>query len=100
MQPRTALPGYITFHAIFGYILLVVGLSAIILRLPLRAVRRLRWVHPYIGYIWVFGTVWMGITAIWCVHKFLGWDIIAFFIFSMYGYVASARLEREELAEL
>lgn len=68
-----------------GYVLLGVGLVTMLLRLPLKPARRQRWLHPYLGYTWVFGTVWMPITAIWCVQAKLGWDVVAFFIYSMYA---------------
>lgn len=68
-----------------GYVLLAVGLIAIFLRIPVKAVSRRRWLHPYLGYTWVFGTIWMAVTSIWCAHSFVGWDFVAFFIFSMYA---------------
>ena len=80
-------PAWILFHTILGYILLAAGLTAIILRFPIKPVQRYRWLHPYVGYVWVMGTIWMPITAIWCVYSFVGWDIIAFFIFSLYAWV-------------
>ena len=42
--------------------------------------------HPYFGYAFLWGIVWMPITAIWCVVGGpFRWDVIAFFIFSMYA---------------
>ena len=79
------LPAYIIFHAMFGYVLLGIAFCALFLRLPMKIVRRRHWLHPYFGWIWIFGTAWMGVTAIWCVYDFIGWDIIAFFIFSMFA---------------
>ena len=68
-----------------GYVILAIGLTTILLRLPLKSIKRQRWLHPYMGYAWIFGTVWMPVTAIWCAYSFVGWDIIAFFIFSMFA---------------
>ncbi|EON61549.1 hypothetical protein W97_00764 [Coniosporium apollinis CBS 100218] len=79
------LPAYIIFHAMLGYVLLGVALGALILRLPLDALKRRRWLHAYFGYTWVFGTIWMPVTAIWCVYTYTGWDIVAFYIFSMFA---------------
>ncbi len=85
-QP-TDVPAWVIFHAMFGYVLLLVGLLAMTLRLPLKSIRKRRWLHRYLGYVWIFGTVWMPVTAIWCVRSSFGWSIIAFFIFSMVAYV-------------
>jgi hypothetical protein len=79
------LPAWIIFHAMLGYTLIGVGFGAILLRLPFTAVRKQRWLHSYLGYTWIFGTVWMPVTAIWCVYEFTGWDVVAFFIFSMFA---------------
>lgn len=68
-----------------GYVILGVGLATIILRLPFDIIKRSSWLHRYLGYVWVFGTVWMPVTAIWCIYSYTGWDVIAFFIFSMYA---------------
>ncbi len=80
------------FHTVLGYVLLGIGLTAILLRLPLKIVKRQRWLHPYLGYAWVLGTIWMPVTAIWCVYSFVGWDFVAFFIFSMYFAIQLAWL--------
>ena len=79
------MPAYIIFHAMLGYVLLAVAVTTLALRFPLKALRRRRWLHSYLGYVWVFGTVWMPVTAIWCVYQYTGWDFVAFFIFSMYA---------------
>ena len=68
-----------------GYTLLLIGVCAMILRLPSKFIRQQRWLHQYFGYAWVFGTIWMPVTAIWCVYTYTGWDFVAFFIFSMYA---------------
>ena len=78
-------PAYVIFHAMLGYVLLGVGAGALVLRLPFKPIRRRRWLHRFFGYVWVLGTIWMPVTAIWCIYTFPGWDIIAFFIFSMFA---------------
>ena len=84
------LPAWVIFHAMLGYTLLAVGFGALLLRLPFARVRKQRWLHSYFGYAWIFGTVWMPVTAIWCVYSFTGWDVVAFFIFSMFASVYPA----------
>jgi hypothetical protein len=82
----------VIFHTVLGYVLLGIGLTAILLRLPFKVVKRQRWLHSYLGYAWVFGTIWMPVTAIWCAYSFVGWDMVAFFIFSMYFAIQLAWL--------
>ena len=68
-----------------GYVLLFVAVLALLIRIPVPPFRRRLWLHPYVGYTWIFGTIWMPVTAIWCVRGTFGWNIVAFFIFSMYA---------------
>lgn len=41
------------------------GLDGDVLRIPIGFIRRQRWQHPYFGLVWVLGTVYMPVTAIW-----------------------------------
>ena len=71
------------FHSMLGYVLLVVGIVALALRLVRGSAKR---IHPYFGYAYLWGIVWMPITAIWCVTDGpLEWDVVAYFIFSMFA---------------
>ncbi|CAF9905754.1 MAG: hypothetical protein GOMPHAMPRED_003355 [Gomphillus americanus] len=77
------LPAWVIFHSMLGYVLVVLGIVALALRLPKVPGKRM---HPYFGYAYLWGIVWMPITAIWCVIDGpVRWDIIAYFIFSMFA---------------
>jgi hypothetical protein len=84
-SPTPDLPAYVIFHTIFAYIILAIGLLTLFLRLPLQPIRKWRRAHLWLGYAWIAGTIWIAVTALWCVRGKLDWDIIAFFIFSMYA---------------
>ncbi|KAK4554066.1 hypothetical protein LTR86_008907 [Recurvomyces mirabilis] len=86
----TRVPAYIIFHAVFGYVTLAIGLVALFLRIPWKPISRWRWLHSYLGIAWIITSTWMALTAIWCIYLWPGWDIVAFFIFSMYGMAFSA----------
>ena len=85
-----AFPAYTIFHASLGYIIIVVGLVAIISRIVVMClkdeVKRDKWrrVHRLSGRAWLMSVYLMPITAIYIKPRDLDWDIVAFFIFSMY----------------
>jgi hypothetical protein len=61
-----------------GYVILAVGLIALILRLPFKTMRRARWLHQYFGLAWVLLTIYMPVTAIWQVYTQARFSIALF----------------------
>lgn len=52
----------LAIHAGWGYLLILIGLAAMLLRLPCLA--RWRWLHGRLGLTWALGTYFMAVTAI------------------------------------
>jgi uncharacterized membrane protein len=87
---NVAFPPYTIFHATLGYLIVCIGLSAIISRIVVMCsktdLNREKWrrIHRVCGRTWLMSTYLMPITAIWIKPWDVEWDFVAFFIFSMY----------------
>ncbi len=87
---NVAFPAYTIFHATLGYTIVCVGLSAIISRICVMCSKtdlsREKWrrIHRVCGRTWLMSTYLMPVTAIWVKPWDVDWDVVAFFIFSMY----------------
>jgi uncharacterized membrane protein len=87
---NVAFPPYTIFHASLGYLIVCIGLSAIISRIVVMysksELNRDKWrrIHRVCGRTWLMSTYLMPITAIWVKPWDVEWDFVAFFIFSMY----------------
>ena len=85
-----AFPPYTIFHASLGYIIVCIGITAIISRIVIACAKteaaRDKWgrIHRVSGRSWLMGTYLMPVTAIWVKPWDVEWDFVAFFIFSMY----------------
>lgn len=85
-----AFPPYTIFHASLGYVILAVGLVAIVSRIVVMCLKdeskRDKWrrVHRVSGRAWLMTVYLMPITAIYVKPWTMQWDIVAFYIFSMY----------------
>jgi len=87
---NVAFPPYVIFHATLGYIIVCVGLAAIISRICVMCsktdLKRQKWsqIHRVYGRAWLMSVYLMPVTAIWIKPWDVEWDFVAFFIFSMY----------------